>query len=616
MLWLSQDQLNAVTLDEGIAEQLSDYLDKKEAQLSSIIGTLASSLDVVPGLSSNETSHSSHLNEAIEDFSRKIHRAVLSHSIVNKGQFEEIARKLNQALWNYVEILEGSSTELFQQLEQVGFEQWNADFVRALTAIKDELTHRIDDVTWAVRRLREQLKRYNDLCDHKCSGWLGWRKLFSWNKTYVDRAIEPALRKCSKFLNFRYRKFVDRLTGYLLLYDGTQKQLQKFYNYRVLSSLDLDQQDKYKQLFFFLQLWKKNNKARALPRSEPVRMLRTFASAHSILSLFKEYFSLIKTTVFDSSRMIKKQYRQLFLDKQVRQPLLDNLTGYRAELTALGEQIEEYKKFHTHTDPKEKKAPSNDQYPHLFTDLDKLAHEIKVLELLIVNFHSSLECEPILEDKVDRQVQDKIAAYIHEMEQPLASQDLMRREAKALLNALHDLDEMGSFDLCVVSFTRWTLIRAMCADWKYQVLQELPLFHHIYNVHQSIAKDDDRTHLNRLQRFQRVQDRIGLWVENNQTVKHAHDIELDINDIKAYLQDFFAHVQRIERVPKDTLEVNTDDDAIVKAEQALLEYLYLFGSFLHNLKANDPDHRQIRRQLLFVDQYFEEIQRKLQELRI
>lgn len=623
MLWQSLDRLNVVTLDETIAEQIGEYLDNKEAQLSSLVSHLTHSLESTPGLASGQSPSYTRLNEAVEDFSRKIQRITQERRTVDDGQFYKVVRDFNLGLWRYVEVLEGCVTELFQQLDQIGFEQWNVDFVRALTAIKDELTHRIDDVTWAIRRLNEQFKRYKYCCGLQGANWLGFHKLFFGGERYLDKTVEPALRKCNKFLNFRYRKFIDRYAGYQLISDSIEKQLQKSYNYRVLSALDIDAQDKYKQLFFLLHLWEQNHKTRTVSRSEPVRALRSFATAQTVVTILKEYFSQLKKSVFEGSRLIKKQFRLLFLDKSVRQPLIDNLSGYRSELATLNSMVDGYKKFHVQTDPSIRKGffcttknNGNEGYKHLMAELDNLSHEIKGLDLLVVNFHASLECEPALENKVDVHVEEVVAGYIHEMEQPLASRDLMRKDAKALLNVLHGLDEMGAFDPLVVSFTRWTLILAMCADWKYHVLQDLSLFHHIYHLHQNIVgNNEDRSHLNRLQRFNRVFERVRQWVGANQTVKHAHDIELDINDIKAYLQDFFAHVQRIEKGSSDIPDGESAEDPIARAEQALLEYLYIFGGFLHTLSYDNLEHRQIRRQLLFVDQYFEEIRRKLQDLK-
>jgi len=624
MIWQSQDQKNAVALDDPMAEQLGEYLERKESHLSRQITQLLSTIDGVPSLDLTDSPLALRLNEAIEEFSRKINRMSRTSKSVLSGsqEWKLTVKRLNDDLWEYVEVLEGSVTELFQQLDQIGFEHWNVDLARAMTSMKDELTHRIDDLIWGIRRLEELLKKYRWMCETREGKWVGMRKLFLSRQKLLDKALEPTLRKCNKFLNFRYRKFIERYTGYVQLYESGHKQLQKFYNYRILSSLDLDQQDKYKHLYLLLRLWDQNNKDRVLPRTETVRAVRSFASYPVITSLFKEYFTAIRRAVFDKSRMIKDQFRLLFIDRSVRQPLLDNVLSYRNELSMLNDVATKYRKFHLHTDPSKKKGlfdlfrkeRTPPEVQHL-KDLENLEHEVKALDVLLVNFHSSLECDPEMERKITPNLQSDISRTLHEMAQPLASQDLMRRDAKVLLNSLHGLDEMGSFDPKVVDFTRKTLVKAMRVDWKYHVLQELPLFHHVVHLHHDICSGgDDRVHMGRLHKFQRILDQLGLWIGNNETLKYAHDIELDINDIKAYLQDFFASVQRLEKVPEGASEEEIKNHPVTKANEALLDYLYLFGKFFHKMRPDNPEVRMIRKQLLFVDQYFEEVERKLHEL--
>lgn len=614
MRWQTQEHQSTTILDEALAEELGEYLEVKELQLSKQIIQLLSLVEEVPSLAPSDTAMPSRLGEAVEEFSRKVRKAGRSTTaaLTNREQWKLTVIKMNGDLWQYVEVLEGCVKELFQQHEQIGFEQWNADLARAMTSIKDELTHRIDDLTWAIRRLEEQLKEYQLLCKFREGKWMRWQKVvFSWQKV-LDKQLVPTLSQCNKYLNLKYRKFIESYTGYLQMYEGVQKQVQKVNNFRILSSLDLDRQDKYKHLYLLLKLWQQNNKSLILSRTETLRAVRSFAAYPVAVSIFKEYLSSIKKAAFDKSRMIKKQFRLLFIDKVVRQPLLDNLSGYRNELSVLNDVIKKYVKFHEHTDPKSRNRSNSNNSS--FEELHKFIREIHELDLQIVNFHSSLECDPTMDRRITPELLNEINRNLHEMGQPLASQELMRRDAKVLLSDLHGLDEMGTFDPKVVGFTRNTLIKAMCTDWKYHVLQEMPLFHHVYRLHQNIVGESNKAHFSRLGKFQGVLDQLSAWITNKETLKHAHDIELDINDLKGYFQDFLAHVQRLEKRPEDLLEAEINEHPVTKTEEALLESLYIFGKFFHQLHLNDPEHRLIRKQLLFVDQYFDAIARKLHDL--
>lgn len=622
MVWQSYDRQNII-FDEPMAEQLSQYLENKESQLSAKIIEIILHIEGLPITKESLPPSFFRLSEAVEEFGRKIHRASLnSYKVLNKDRWRFAAKEINQALWSYVEVLEGCVTELFQQIDQMGFEQWNVDVIRATTSIKDELTHRMDDLVWAIRRLEQQLKNYRKLCDARAGKWLGFRKLFYALSPLLDRQLEPTVRKCNKFLNFQYRKFIERYTGYLQLCETGKQSINKFSDYHILSSLDISQQDKFKELTFLLNLWENNCKGRVLQRTEPVRALRSCLSFEGAAILFKDYFYAIKEAIYNQSRLIKKQFRYVFVDEEAKQPLVDNLSGIRKELGTLKELILNYKKFHTHTDPGAKPwyakifaCKPEKELPKQFYDLKKLTQEIKNLETVATSFQSTLQTFPGMDKGLTVQLQNEVNRHLHEMGQPLASKDLMRRNAKSLMHSLEGLDEISTFDPKIVEFICRTLSKAMCADWKYHVLQELPVFHKVYEVHEGILDiSSERPHINRLHKFQRILNQLETWLKNEETLKHSQGVDLDIHDIKAYLQDFLAHVQRLEPDIENFGDTEKFERPLGKASQALLQYLYLFGSFFSRLRPDDPEHRLLRKQLLFIDQYFEAIERRIQEL--
>ena len=257
MMWQSYETQNqGIVLDEPMAEQLNDYLSGKEAELSNHIIGLILLIEGIPSLNETYSRSSIKLSDAVEEFGRKVAWASQSsRSKLSEGQWKQASQKMNEKIWNYVEVLEGCVVELFQQLDQIGFEQWNVELVRTATSIKDELNHRMEDLLWAIRRLDEQLKTYRWSCEARQGKWVKWRKPFYFFSKMLDRSLEPAILKCSKFLNFRYRKFLERYAGYLQMHENVQEKMDDLYGYRVLSSMDVDQQDKIKQLCFYLDLW-------------------------------------------------------------------------------------------------------------------------------------------------------------------------------------------------------------------------------------------------------------------------------------------------------------------------------------------------------------------------
>lgn len=606
-----------------MAEQLSQYLEKKEAQVSRQILEVIVLLEGFPALEEAFSPDGLRLSEAVEEFGRKVRRAgqTQKQSVVARENWKIACRQIDQVLWTYIDVLEGCVTELFQQINQIGFEQWNVDVIRTATSIKDELTHRMDDLVWAIRRLDQQLKIYSSICDARegKSGHL--RALFQKFSSCLDSALESTVRKCNKFLHFRYRQFVERYTGYLQLYDYAEKSVQRLQDYRILSSLEIDQQDKLKQLCFLLTLWEKNSHSLILPQTEPVRAVRACLSFENALVLFREYFHTIRNAVFDQSRMIKQQFRLIFIDKAAKRPLIENLASYRAELRTLKDLVEGFRKFHIQTDPGSKHGFFSHfsffqkQQPKELQEISRQLKEIKNLENLITHFQLSLEKDATRDRGLTPKLQNEVNKHLHEMGQPLASKDLMRRNAKALVSSLQSLDEIAAFDPQIVDFIGRTLCKAMCSDWKYHVLQEISPFHQIYETHQGFfTLSDNRLHLNRLHKFQKILDRLSRWIQNEETLKHTQEVDLDVHDIKAYLQDFLAYVQRLQPEEESVLDIERFKRPIGEAVQALLEYLHLFGSFFSRLHRDDFEHRLMRKQLLFIDQYFEAIERRIQEL--
>jgi hypothetical protein len=353
MVWQSFENQGVGILDEPMAEQLSQYLEKKEAQVGArLLKVLEGVHGSLPLLEGSLFPSATRLNLAIEEFGRKLQRLSENpEAIITNSDWNNVVEQVNQTFWSYLEVLEGCVIELFQQIDQTGFELWNVDLSTTVTSVKDELTHRLDDLSWGMKRVEQQLQDY---CQAKQENkanhwrrWLGWTRL-------LDKDLESHTYKCLKFLNFRYQRFVESYKGYLQLYQNAEIALNQLYGYRAFSSLDLDIQDKFKKLYMLQKIWELNLSARVLPLSEPVRALRNFARPESVEELFSEYLSSIRKAIFDKSRMIKKEFRLVFIDKQARQPIIDNLKNHSKELSLLKTMINNYREFLAKNDSKNK----------------------------------------------------------------------------------------------------------------------------------------------------------------------------------------------------------------------------------------------------------------------
>ncbi len=619
MVWQSYENQGVANIDQSMAEELKTYLENKEALLGEqVIGAVHLDRNVNTALEGG-VRQLLRINDAVEELGKKIHLLLqMKEPKALSPDWKTAVKHINEILWNYIDVLEGCSIELFQQIDQVGFEQWDLQMSREVTAIKDELAHRMDDLMWAFRRLNQQMKVYRKIFVSHQSGWQKVKNAIFFWRSPLDKEVESTIHKCHKFLNFRYGKFIERYTGCAQLYEAAERSLRQYRSYKSLAVRDVEMLDRFEQLYQLLTLWELNRSAKAVPQLETIRALRRLTTKDKALALFQGYLKAICIALFDQSRILKKQF-SLDSEGQIQRDLFEVVAGFRSELKMLKETMLKYHKFMINTDPafysafsiyrwlRGKKSKSIQQ-------LDVLLHESDRLDAMCAELLVSLESDQLMERRLTTQVENEVDHYLHEMKQPLASREYMRRYAKLLLNRLHSLDEMGAFHNDVVDYICKALCRAMLADWKYHVLQEIPLFHRIYEIHHHIiGESEDRGHLNRLHRFTLLIERLEQWISARASVTHAHDIELDINDIKVYLQDFLAQVQRLEQT-EDPQQKAILEQELSKARQSLIEYLYLFGKFFHKLHPDNPEQWLIRKQLLFVDQYFEAIDSKLQDL--
>lgn len=622
MTWQPYESRGLTVIDVSLADHLNSYLESKEAELcAKIIDAIHSFQHLPPYLTPAASTHL-HLHESIEEFSKKVQRlSQLRHEITSEKEWKNIAEKIQESLWKYVDLLEGSTAELFKLLDQINFEYWDIQLSGAMIIIKEMLMHRMDDVIWSIRRLEQQLQELRRICEMQYGKQERWRNIRFLRGHILDSSMESLLAKRQKFLKLHYQQFIENCTKYLELCGQAEQSLQGLSNYRRLIALDLDVQNHIKKIYQLLNLWEFNFSLKALPESEISNALRAAYSPESVLALFREYYSSVKHGLFDKSRMIKKKFREVFNDLQARQPLIDNVVGYRNELNMLAAMCAKYRKFLLATDPYPHTS-SGLRFPKWKTALDskqdkqfeKLIFDIEHLNTLCETFQSAMEKDEGMLKASMLEMDEDIVSHLHDMTQPLASKAMICEHATTILDHLKNGNELTSFDPEVVKQTCKILCKVMKADWKYHLLQGIPLFHQLYDIHYSIVGPlEERQNANRLHKFKSILDQLDHWIKEHEILKHAHEVDVSISDIKAYLQDFFASIQGLKSLRE---QGNSEAllKAIEKAYEAVLEYRNVFSGFFYRLRLDAPEERLIRKQFLFVDQYFEAIENRLQEI--
>ena len=624
MTWKPIDFQGIISLDTPLVDQLNRYLQDKESQLGNCIVNAIHTLpreSLTPVLPFS-TKGALKLSDAVDAFAKHIRQVIDSpKALVSSNDCEVAVRQINNCLWEYLEVLEGNVTELFQQLGQIGFEQWHQQLQKVVENIREILMHRMEELNWIISRLENLLWQYRWTLEARDGKWLFWRRsLFFW-KSLLDRELRSYLKRSERYLSQKHQWFVGRYEDYLELKQRIEQSLQKFKRYTVFKTLDETTQENFIKIYRLIRLWELNEKLKSLPEREPIRALRSALSMDKATELFREYYNALENALFERSRFFKKEPNESFSDKLGKPKNLVIINVYSAESHTLGASIAKYREFYlrTHPNPYIRSRWGFTEWvvgtePTHTKTLLHLVYGLEKLDELFQHLRDSLVKGPMAQDQfmLSNQYQE-IQRTLHELGQPLTSRIVMRTKAERLLYQIQQMDELGSFNPLVVEYVEKIFSKSLRADWQYHVLFEFPLFHQLYDIHQGIVGPiEDRQHFSRMNKFKEILQELEQWVENRNTHRHVYEIEQDMTDIRGYLQDFLASVQRI---PQDkAMNKITAYKKIREISKQLLQYRYTFGNFFHFLHQKEPEGKLIRNQFLFVDQYFETIESTLNEL--
>lgn len=619
MDWKPIDFQGIISLDSSLVALLQQYLNEKEELLArSILAAIPPPLIGSFAPLASDASNPLKLSDAIEAFVKRNSQANQTpQSVISSIQWNNAVLKINKALWAYVETIEGCIVELFLQLEQTSIEQWHPRLSQVINSIKEILTHKIEELLWGIKRLEDQLWKCHAAIQHY-SPWNLFRKAAAYFTPILDRALIANLKKSQEFLRGQYQKFTKRYKGYTKLQAQVDRSLEKFGDFRVLNGLETETQLQFKKLYQLLKLWELNKVEKTVPVRDLIVALRNVLSIDKATSLFRDYYKALRNDLFHKSLDFKNK-TSLLEESPLKQSMQDSIASSQTEVRLLGSVIGNYRDFLLSADP--------DPYvrtrlgfsewivgpePVQTKPLLQSGYDVEALDDHFEKLLLSLKKGLGQRVEID-QVEPEIYEALHEMGQPLATHRLLRSRAEFVLDKLKQLDELGSFDMNSIDFVGKVFSKLLRADWRYHVLHGIPLFHQLYAIHCGLIKpSEDRHHTNRISKFKKLLQKVHEWVKEQKTHIHYHDIELDMNDIKGYLQDFLGYIQRVSS--DQSLSQESAQDLHKEIAQQLLEYRYLFGNFFYQLRQHEAEGQFIRRQCLFVDQYFESIEIKLHEL--
>jgi len=428
------------------------------------------------------------------------------------------------------------------------------------------------------------------------------------------------LKQTEKYLKIRYDDFNQRYNKYKTLAAKVEEDLEKMKTYPILALMHASDQNLYIDVYCLLKMLDLDRHGKKEIATETSHALRQIASIDYIMSVFRVYFHGLEDAFFNSSLEWKSLNREGENFVEAQQKLQSKLKDYQQELRHLMNTMSRYRTFILKNDPNPYRRSRwgftgwiVGPEPAKAKKMARMIYAAEDLDANLTRFTVSLTRDPLIQQRVEYEAHQEIEKLLHEMGQPLISRSMMRRRAERLLEQLKACDEVGSPQMSTIHYVEDVISKAMREDWKYHVLHEFPLFHQIYRLHKGFSEYfEDPAHAFRLERIRHLFDQIVEWVEKEGIYAHVHEIELDMNDMKTYLQDFLAAVQRVE---KEKSQDPFLDETIQRFRQQLLEYRFLFGQFFLSIMTKSPDGIQLRNQFLFVDQYFETVENILNELK-
>ncbi len=615
MTWRPIDFEGIISVDKPLYDQLNQFLFEKEGALGECIVQAIHVVDEKSQISAKALLRLK-LSEALENFEKRIRQVALSkENLPTSKDFEITLSLINNGLWQYVETLESCVIELFRQIDQLSLEKWHKEMSSVVNSIKILLMHRMEDVAWAIRRMENLLKQYRKTCVNKRVDLKRWLPGFY----FLDHDILKNLEKSKKYLTLRHKKFAESMLDYNKFQDRIDQNLDKFQSFVVYKSLDSYEQEDFKRIYKLLKLDELNQTAQKLPSQDIVNALLHIQSEEKIYQIFNRYYQALKEGLFHHARLFKLGPKGLWKDSNKKALALEVLSNHRKEIHALGDTVIKYRDLLLRRDPnlrsvfsfRKKLFKESAQSKRLFI----LIQDIQNLDGLSEKLRYSFEKGPSeIEETQLSQAAHKIEHWLHESYQPLASRALMHTNIGNIINQLADLNELGSFDHNILNFFSYALSKTLRVDWKYNVAFELPKFQEVYHIHQGLlGRSEDRQHFNRLKTFKHIIQQIQDWAKKKITQRHFHEIDQDLSDIKLQLQDFLAYVQRQELPPKLSQGYQEIGELRQEISRQLLEYRYQFGQFFHHLSVIQPKDYSLLNQFLFVYQYFEAVENKLND---
>lgn len=588
-------------LNRSLLEHFRGFLDKQEAKLADTL--LLATLPPPGSLGTLHLHGSGHfrLTQALQVLTTRIRE--LTEEQTNTNDWRSVTAVVNQALWDYVEILEESVKELFIQVEQYEMALWNTEFIDVVSAFKELLAHRIEDLIWTYKRLEEIFLTYRATCNKRKNLWVLFGKFWSRFSSILDPKILNRLFRAEESLTMQYKCLSVNYGAYQSFSAHVAAHEKKLLGFSVFKELGTDQSELLIKLHRLIKIWEENSRHEVLKGVDLVKSVKGLAKTGTFLHVFREYFNAIRQNFYTLCRLWHQNGSNA---------IQKELNECKAELASLGKMAGCYREMLLRSDPNPYVRTRWGMAewvvgpePRKTRDLLQIVSECESLNKKFDHLTNSMEKGWIPDRDIKRYaLQRRIEEVLHEMGQPLSSRGLMQIKAEHLIDLIDSADELGGSLGDVHAYLRDVYLRALRLDATYHVLHDYPHFEDLLHVHQAFdGRIDDREHQERMKLFQQVIRHIQHWLKEHQVNHHTPEVEYDEAAVQETLQSWLAKIQR-----EPASEVNR-----VLVTRMLLEYRSLFSAFFHQLRQSGAEGQMLRQQFHFIDTYLDTIEKRVRQ---
>lgn len=588
-----------IKLNRSLLEQFRLFLDQKESKLAD---QLMLSAPLIPGsIEKIPLQGSGHLrlSQALQMLGERLRG--YKEQEVSEEEWRSGIALVNQALWEYAELLQDAVQELVFQLQQADFNSWNHNFFVVVSAFKELLFQRIEDLIWTYRRLEELLLAYRARARRLKNLWGFFGKFFRWFSGPLDRSILNHLFRSEELLSMHYKQFTASYESFNAMAAKEKEEERKFQNFWGLKELPSEQRDLFIELHRLVKISEENSKTLVLKPQNLIAATKNLAKSGKVSLLFRSYIRELRKKLFEMSRKWQNESDSA---------LEEVVGGLKSELLILGKVIGSYREMwlSSAANPYLKTRWSFTEWiigpePRKTKDLKLQIYEIETLASWYQHLLEAIKKGEIENSDIKRRLLfEEIDQILHEMGQPLSSRSSLQGRAERLISLIEKADELGSSLGNVQEPLTRIFLRALRSDAKYQVLHDFLQFENLYSIHRGLMPPlHDPAHEKRVKLFYCVIHHVQYWLKEHLMVENGENLETEEAAIQEELQKLLASLQ------KDQIPIHERTTHL----QMLLEYRYIFSCFFHSLRPHNVEGREVRSQFSFVDQYLDAIEIRL-----